>query len=243
MQIREPGTSASLAALVGRLRMLVVDGVLAAGRDESLADVASLLGVGEVEAGDAVRELGRDGFLERVGSDRVRVRTPDEVPPDDVIALRRLVEPHAHAEAARAARPVDVIALRELAGAVDAALRARDVDAHRTASEALEEAFVSLQANAELTRLCADLRRRTPLDGLRQPVESGSDSTALREHHHLIALVEQRDVAGVEALARRRIDRLHLVGAPRMDLPYLAGPATQPEQPLDAEFLEASGDE
>lgn len=240
MQGREPAGTASSAALVGRLRMLAVDGELTPGSEVSLADLALRLQVCEAEAGAAVRELGRDGFFERVGADHVRVRHREELPPDDVIALRRLVEPHAYADAARAVRPVDLIALRELAQGVDAALRARDFEAHVAACEALEDALVALQGNGELARLCADLRRRTPLDGLRQPVESGTDSAALREHHRLLALLECGDVDGVRALALARIDRLHLVGAPRMDHPYLAGPATHPEEPLDAdaEYLE-----
>ena len=222
--------------------MLVVDGVIGPARPEPIERVAAMLRVDRELALAVAMELGRDGFLELAGEDGVRVRPLAEWPGDEIVQLRRLLEPHATRSAAAHARTADLIVLRDLAGAVAEALAARDYVDFCRADQAFAEALVSLVPNAELGRLCGELRARTAHDGLRVPVEQGVLSPVLWAHADVVDLIEAGDLAAVEALARANIDRLPYVGAPVMDAPHLAGAPIALEPEVDIEFLDAAAD-
>lgn len=225
--------------LVGRLRVLVVDGVLS-GRDTwAVGDITTALGVGEEDAWVVLRELGRDCFLQRIDDETVRVRAASEVPADEVVQIRTLLEPLAARVAASRARAVDRIALQELAGAVASAFDEHDAGAYRRADDAFWSALFSLHPNAELGRLLGDLRLRTATDGLGVMVETGQRCRAQMVHDAVVAAVADGDVAEVERLSAQAMSTLRFVGAPRMDRPYLPGIIRPPLQDeVDAEFLE-----
>ncbi len=229
------------AHLVGRLRMFVVDGVIAPGDPVTIDRVADMLRIGPDLALTVLMELGRDGFLERVGDDAVRVRVASELPADEIVQIRRMLEPPSMRQAAEHARPVDVITLRHLAERVDAAVGERDYIAFRRADNAFAATLLSLHPNTELARLCTELRLRTAYDGLRVPVEHGVLSDTLRPHTRLVQLIEARDFTAVERVSLDIVDRLHFVGAPRMDSPHLVGAPIPSEPDVDDEFLEAAG--
>lgn len=65
------------AERVARLRMLMADEVLVVDTPYPLEDIAAFLETGEEEALDVLRELGRDGFLERLESGAVRIRSEE----------------------------------------------------------------------------------------------------------------------------------------------------------------------
>ena len=79
---------------------------------------------------------------------------------------------------------------------------------------------------------------RTAYDGLRVPVEQGVLSDSLRPDARIVDLIAAGDFAGVESLAETLIDRLRLVGAPRMDSPHLVGAPIPLDVEVDVEFLE-----
>lgn len=228
------------AHLVGRLRMIVVDGVIAPGEPILIAQVADMLRIDTDLALTVLMELGRDGFLERVGEDAVRVRAVAELPGDEIVQIRRMLEPPATRLAAEHARTVDLITLGHLAERVDAAVQARDYIAFRRADDAFAATLLSLHPNAELARLCTELRLRTAYDGLRVPVEYGVLSDMLRPHARIVAMIASGDFAGVEELSLAIVDRLHFVGAPRMDSPHLVGAPIPLEPDVDDEFLEVT---
>ena len=225
--------------LVARLRMLVVDGVLPSDQPETITRVAAMLRVDESMAWSTLMELGRDGFLERVGEDSVRVRTLAEMPDDEILEIRRLVEPSAVRAAAEHARVADLIALRQLADQVESALARQEYGEYRHADNEFFAALISLHPNAELARLCTELRHRTPDEGFRVAVEWGMLSDMLHSHRQAVDLIEDGDFAALEVLSLTGIDRLHFVGAPRMDAPYLVGPPIALDPHVDEEFLEA----
>lgn len=222
--------------------MIVVDGVLAPGEPVAIARVADMLRVDADMALQVLMELGRDGFLERVGEDSVRVRGLTETTEDEIVQIRRLLEPPAIRVAAEHVRAVDVITLRHLTSKVDAAVSARDYIAFRRADDAFAATLLSLHPNAELARLCTEMRLRTAYDGLRVPVEHGVLSDCMRPHSRMVDLTEEGDFAGVEALSLAIVNRLHFVGAPRMDSPHLVGAPIPLEPDVDVEFLEDVAD-
>lgn len=226
------------AYLVACLRMLVVDGILAPDRPQSIARVASLLRVEEPMAVAVLMELGRDGFLERVGNDRVRARSLAEMPDEEILQIRRLIEPPAIRAAGERARTVDIITLRHLADRVESALAKNDYGEFRRADDEFYAGLISLHPNAELARLCKELRQRTACDGLRVPVERGVLSEVMRCHQRVVDLIESGEFGDLEVLSLAVVDRLHFVGAPRMDAPYLVGPPLVLDPHVDEEFLE-----
>lgn len=232
------------ALLVGQLRMFVVDGVVPAGTRIRVSRVADLLECDEDTAWMVLLELGRDGFLERVDDDTVRVRPDGATAQDETVQIRHLLEPAAARAAAAHARPVDLITLGHLVERVEEAVEARDYIAFRRAEDALVATLLGLHPNAELARLCTELRLRTAYDGLRVPLEQGLLGRSLRRHRELLDLIAVGDLDGVETLIRTSLDVLHFVGAPRMDAPHLVGlPLTLvTDDDLDGEFLDITED-
>lgn len=236
------GTPRPPAHLVGRLRMIVVDGILAPGHPVPITRIAEMLRIDDDLALQVLMELGRDGFLERAGDDAVRVLALTETQGDEIVQIRRLLEPPAIRTAAENARAVDLITLRHLAGRVDEAVASRDYIAFRRADDAFNATLLSLHPNTELARLCTELRLRTAYDGLRVPVEHGVLSDMMRPHARIVDLIEAADFAAVEGLSLAIVNRLHFVGAPRMDAPHLVGPPIRLEPEVDVEFLEHTDD-
>lgn len=235
-----PGDPASAPAhLVGRLRMFVADGVLQPGEPTPIGEVAEMLGgVSASTALGVLMEVGRDGFLERVDDETIRVRPVADGVQDNILQIRQLLEPAALRGAAEHARLVDLITLRSLVEAVDAAIEACDYQAFRHADDALVATLLWLHPNVELARLCVELRLRTAYDGLRVPVEYDVLGSAFRQHGRLVDLVGAGDLDAVEQLARDAVAALHYVGSPRMDTPHLVGAPVVLDTEADVEFLE-----
>lgn len=188
------------AERVARLRMLMADEVLVVDTPYPLEDIAAFLETGEEEALDVLRELGRDGFLERLESGAVRIRSEGEFWGSDVVGIRRLVEPAAVQVASIFVRPADLITLRQLEGRCSEALQERDFHAFRRAEDAFFASLLTLHPNVELTRLVADLRARTPLDGLRSGVECGVVAASLLPHQRVLDLIEASEFEAVACL-------------------------------------------
>lgn len=228
--------------LVGKLRMFIVDGVVPPDEPIPIGRVAELLRVDLNLALTVLMELGRDGFLERVDGDSVRVRKLSETFVDEIVQIRRLIEPVGVRAAAEHVRPVDVITLRDLVERVETAIQQRDWMEFRRAEDALAATLLALNPNAELARLCTELRLRTHYDGLRGPIEQGVLGQALQYHRPLLDLIEAGDLDGVESLMMGIVDALHFVGAPRMDNPHLVGAPVALDEDADVEFLDATED-
>lgn len=210
---------------VAALRVMVVEGVLPPGEPRRYVDLAGVLGTDAAGVAAAVRELGRDGFVEPLSDGTFRVVPGAHEDVDDLVAIRLLVEPAALRQAAACARAVDLISLRELAALVGEACRRAAFEDYYEATEGFFTAWLSLLPNRLLADLVVDLRRRTRLDGARQILEAGLRSDVEPAYLALIGLIEAGDLDGVEAAARGMLERLRYVGAPRRDrgesLPFL----------------------
>lgn len=189
-----------------------------------------------------MRELGRDGFLERLESGAVRIRGEGEFWGSDVVGIRRLVEPAAVQVASIFVRPADLITLRQLEGRCSEALQERDFHAFRRAEDAFFASLLTLHPNVELTRLVADLRARTPLDGLRSGVECGVVAASLLPHQRVLDLIEASEFEAVACLMDFALGALRYVGSPIMDAPHLSGPPGDLDERPDGEFLDATLD-
>ncbi|QIK72821.1 GntR family transcriptional regulator [Propioniciclava coleopterorum] len=230
------------AEKVARLRMLIAEGSLATDAPLPIARVAESLDTDADTALEILMELGRDGYLERVDEATVRVCTEQEFRGSDVLEVRGMLEPAAVRCAAVHVRPADLITLRQQEQRVAETVSDRDFTAFRRAEDALVSSLLSLHPNAEIARLVADLRVRTPYDGLRDALECGVLAPTLQPHTRLLDLVEARDADAVEALIRRTLVALRFAGAPVMDAPYLHGVPVGPDGQPDGEFLDAAYD-
>lgn len=235
-----PASPRPPAALIARLRMLIADGVLTPGKPYTIARVARLLQTGVDVALAVLMELGRDGFLERVDDLTIRVCTEEEFGSSDALEVRRILEPAAVRRAAGHVRPADLITLRAQAQRVNQSVAERDFDAFRRCDDALIGSLLSLHPNDELPRLVAELRAKTPYDGLRDALACGVCAASLRAHGRLLDLVEACEGDAVEHLVCKTLAALRFVGAPVMDAPFLHGvPVGRDGQPY-GEFLDAA---
>ena len=236
------GVPGPAADQVARLRMLVADAVLQPGVPCPIAEVAALLDTDAATALEVLMELGRDGYLERVDETHIRIATVAEFAGSDVLGVRIMLEPAAIGGAASHVRPADMITLRQQERRVAESVREQDFSGFRRAEDALFASLLSLHPNAELARLVADLRLRTPYDGLRAGVECGALAQRLQPHLTLLDLIEAGDAAAVAGLIGATLTALRFVGAPVMDAPHLNGVPLGPDGQPDGEFLDAALD-
>lgn len=204
-------------ARVAALRLLILRGGIVPGEPHQYADVAEALDTDAAGVAAAVRELGRDGFLELLPEGGFRVTDERDDDFDDVVAIRWLVEPAAVRRAAACVRIADLITLRELARNLEEAGRRTDFDLFFEADEGLNGTLLTLLPNRKLAELVLDLRLRTRLDGARQLVEAGLYDAAHDGYGPLIESIEAQDLDGVERFVRLRLSRLRYLGAPRRD--------------------------
>lgn len=202
---------------VAALRLMIAEGLLAVGESHTFVGVAVELGTDAAGAAAAVRELGRDGFIELLPEGRFRVDPDAATDVDDLVEVRLLLEPWALRRAAACVRVADLITLRELAAAVADTCRRADFDDYFEAVEGFYATVLSLLPNRPLAELVLDLRHRTRLDGARQIVEAGLRGDVEPEFGTLVDLIEARDLDGVEALVRCRVGQLRYLGAPRRE--------------------------
>lgn len=200
---------------VAALRLLIVWGGIAPGESRRYADLTEALGTDAKGVAAAVRELGRDGFLELLDGEGFRVTEEDPDDVDDVVAIRLLVEPAAVRQAAAAVRAADLITLREMAEGLERA--EKDFDRFFEADEGLVATMLTLLPNRKLAELVVDLRLRTRLDGARQIVEAGLYDGSRDGYGPLIESIEAHDPDGVERFVRRRLRQLRYLGAPRRE--------------------------
>lgn len=229
-------------AQVARLRMLVADAVLPPGDASSITQIAVWLDTDPAAALEVLMELGRDGYLERLDAGHIRVATVEEFPGSDVLGVRILLEPAALRSAGEHVRPADMITLRHQERRITEAVSEQDFPGFRRAEDALVASLLSLHPNAELARLIADLRLRTPYDGLRAAVECGFLADRLQPHRRLLDLIEAGDGAAVADVVADALQALRFVGTPVMDAPHLNGVPLGREGQPDGEFLDAPSD-
>ena len=202
---------------VATLRVLLLDGDIVPGEAIAYADLTDALGADADAVAAAVRELGRDGFVELLREGRFMILPHEVEDVDEVVAVRLLVEPAAVRRAAAAVRLADLIPLREMVREVEAAMLRADYDQFHEAHEDFYATLLTLLPNRRLAELVLDLRRRTRMDGARQVVEAGFRMKSGPSLVRLVRLIEAGDLDGVEALMHDLVAGLRYLGAPRRE--------------------------
>lgn len=197
---------------VAVLRQMIVAGIVGVGQEWTFERLAADLGTDTATAGDLVREIARDGFIDLL-ADGFRVRESGGTEQDELVAVRLLLEPTAIRDAAAAARVADLITLREFVAEIGEAARANDFDRYHEAIEGLYATAMALVPNRVLADLVTDLHRRTRTEGVRQLVEAGLMTASEGRFQALVDMVERRDLDGVERAVAAGLAGLRFLGA------------------------------
>lgn len=113
-----------------QLRNLVLFGELAPGQAVTIQGLITQLDAGMTPVREAIRRLTAEGALEFQGNRRVSVPTPDAASIEEMIFVRRTLEPELALRAAQNATKADFRALTEIDNRLDQAISKGDVGAY-----------------------------------------------------------------------------------------------------------------
>jgi DNA-binding GntR family transcriptional regulator len=201
----EAGRSHSIAKRVARmLEQQIVAGTLAAGVKIAEQATAERLGVSRVPVREALVELERAGLVVRSATGRLRVQSLAEHDMDEILDVRRIIEPAVMRAAAERRLPQDVERLeRNLSGLAAARDLARisllDAEFHDLVAAASHQprlmAVWSLLRGQFLLWIAVSQRRLVlTADDIRR--------STLAHHAAMLTRIRSRDADGAERYAR-----------------------------------------
>lgn len=186
-----------------RLRSALVGGRLVPGQKLVHRQLALELGVSPTPVREALLRLVSDGALELDGRG---VASVPRLHPDryaEIMELRVMLEGRAAAEAARLARPEDIVVLRDIHARVMAARRSGDGDALLAENERFHFGVVDLARMPVLRRMVETLWTQagptiTLLSNLVRPVSPNG-----HPHDELLQALAQGDAAAARCAMQR----------------------------------------
>ncbi len=143
------------------------------------------------------------------------IRWDGKVPKDprveDLIEIRRLLEPVATRDAAREVRTADLLTLRAMARELVDLARRGDVEEFAELDETFHVTILSFHHNPALAHLCSDLRLQTKPSVLSELLVSDGLLGVAQAHEVLLDRIEARALDDVETMVRDGFDGLMLV--------------------------------
>ena len=210
-----PADAQTLAATVGeRLRRLILDGQLVPGTTLRLSPLAASLGVSVMPVREALRRLEAEGLVvltPRRGATVAELSVEDA---EETYALRVALESLCAGRAAERLTDADIVELERLFERMESAEKSADLGAFIDADHAFHSYLYAVSGRSRLTRMISELqdRSRRYLPSLYEAWQMVEDP--LDAHRPLLAAIQARDAARVEALTREHMkqagDRLLL---------------------------------
>ena len=178
------------------LRELILFGELAPGQAVTIQGLVSQLDAGMTPVREAIRRLTSEGALEFQGNRRVSVPTPDSASIEEMIFVRRALEPELAMRAARNATSDDFIILTTIDTRLDHAISQGDVGAYLRENYAFHAKMYDMAQAPILTEIANGLWLRY---GPSLRVVCGRMGTQNLVDHHKEALsaLKKGDVEGV----------------------------------------------
>ncbi|MPV38513.1 GntR family transcriptional regulator [Georgenia subflava] len=203
--------AASLRTLVeDSVAGAIVAGQLPPGELVSVPALAAKFDVSATPVREAMINLQHRGFVEPVRNKGFRVTAVSEQDLNEIVQLRRLIEPPVVRDLAGAVGAEDAQRLRVLARAITDAADAGDMPQYLAADVEFHRELVALGGNRRIAELVTELRRETRLTGLSDLVNTDRLAESAAEHERLLELLEAGDAAGAEELMDRHIG--HVLG-------------------------------
>jgi DNA-binding GntR family transcriptional regulator len=191
--------------VVQRVRSDIVSGRSAPGVMYSVPTLAEQLGISTTPVREALLELSRCGLIapRRNRGFQVEAVSLDDL--NNLFAVRTLLERFAVITLAE--RGVgDTSKLRARAGAVAAAVKAKDVLGYLESDRAFHLELVERAGNPLLSKLIMELRDGMRLYGIDSAAGRQRQAASVKEHYQLIELAASGDTKKLAALIDRHIN-------------------------------------
>jgi DNA-binding GntR family transcriptional regulator len=204
-QAEDRNPAASLRdRVLERVRSDIVSGRSGPGTMYSVPSLASELGVSTTPVREALLELSHRGMIAPMRNRGFKVKASSLEDLENLFELRELLERFALVNIARQ-RLKDTEELEELADAVAAAVKVRDVGGYLEADRAFHEALVSRAGNPRLTKMIMDLRDDMRLFGIDTTDGEERQRASIKEHYQLIELAVKGDTKNIALLITSHI--------------------------------------
>jgi DNA-binding GntR family transcriptional regulator len=203
--------SASLRSSVEEsVAAAILSGQLPPGELVSVPVLAAKFDVSATPVREAMINLQQRGLVEPVRNKGFRVTEVSQRDLEEIVQLRRLVEPPMMRELVGRLDPAHEQRLRAMADSIVATAQAGDLRTYLAADVAFHHDLVAVAGNRRITDLVTDLRRQTRLVGLSDMLNTELIIESAREHEQLLDLLLADDADGAERLMHRHIG--HVLG-------------------------------
>ncbi len=170
----------------------------------SVPSLASELGVSTTPVREALLELSNRGMILPMRNRGFKVKASSLEDLENLFEVRELLERFAVVNIARK-RLKDMDELKDLAGAVAAAVKVRNVGDYLETDRAFHEALVSRAGNPQLTRMIMDLRDNMRLFGIDSAEGEERQRASVKEHYQLVDLAAKGDTKKIASLMTSHI--------------------------------------
>lgn len=192
------------------LEAAIRSGEMAAGELFSAPALGARFDVSATPVREAMLNLEKRGFVEIVRNKGFRVTAVSDRDIDEIVEVRRLLEPPVMRRIAGRISNESLLVLSELADAIVGSAESGDLTSYLEADRAFHAALTDQAGNSRLTELVSDLRRQTRLPGLAGMLATEELAESAGEHHELLAMLSRGDGEGAEQLMHRHIG--HVIG-------------------------------
>lgn len=192
------------------LEAAIASGEMAPGELFSAPGLAARFNVSATPVREAMLNLEKRGFVETVRNKGFRVTTVRDEDVDNIVAVRRLLEPPVMRWLAGAIPAESYVELRAMAEAIVDGAAQGDLTTYLEADRVFHATLTALSGNARLAELVSSLRQETRLPGLAGLLATEELAKSAAEHHEILDLLESGDGPAAEALMHRHIG--HVIG-------------------------------
>jgi len=189
------------------LKHAIISGEIPAGERIVETDYAERLHISRTPLREALRKLERDGLVEYVLRRGVVVRAFTIADVEEIYTIRNALEMLTLPAIIEKAKAEDIAALRARLKEMDDVLATGDIETLSPLARAFHTALTRLSGQNRILRVIEgqdEFITRFSAMAIRQ---ENRRSSAHDEHHRLVDMIEQRDLAGFETLMRSHIER------------------------------------
>ena len=189
------------------LKKAIITGEIPAGERIVETDYADRLHISRTPLREALRKLERDGLVEYVMRRGVIVHAFTTEDVDQIYTIRNSLEMLTLPYIIENATAEDIAALRAKLAEMDKLMEKDDVESLSPLARDFHTALTAISGKNRILRVIEgqdEYIRRFSAMAIKQ---ENRRSTAHEEHHHLVDLVESRDLPAFEALMKQHIER------------------------------------
>lgn len=189
------------------LKHAIITGDLPAGSRIVETEYAERMHISRTPLREALRKLERDGLVEYMLRRGVVVRAFTIADVEEIYIIRNALEMLTLPAIIVNATESDIRGLRRILNEMDPCLERSDIAGLSPRARSFHTALTAISAQKRIIRAIEGQDEYITRFSALSIAREERRKEAHQEHHRLVDLVEQRDLAGFEALMRRHIER------------------------------------